>query len=379
MAKFLAVIDRIAARFLNDVNDQAVGGIPILLTSGNPVGGQIGDVAYLSAADALKLSDLTLTQLLFGAAPIASATFSTPTLTITGVFPTYSAAWIGLKATVVGMTNSANNGTFVITGGSTTTLQITNSAGVAQAGAAGTVQGPAVSADSLFEGLYQYVQTPATIVDESPDGIQSLSGTAPSMTLNGYFPLYVAGWIGGTVTIAGAKNAGNNGTFTITGGSTTTLTFQNANGVAEYFPVSPTSVGFGPGGTTSVLSIANTQPVAGNLAFWANRENYQVDANTPATQTYGAFAGVYISAPTLGYNHWIQIAGKANVLFSSVVTDTTLGDLVVADQTPLATANTIADATTVTAKILKSAIGVALQIPAPQTLTLVQLTRSPLF
>lgn len=372
MPKFLAVIDRVAgAGMLNDVNDQAIGGQPTLLTQGNPVAGQLGDVAYLSASAAAQLSDKTLTVALFGATPVSAITFSTPTVTLTGVFPKYNASWIGLFVLVAGdTTNTGNNGSYVVTGGSTTTLLITNANGVAEGSPSGvTVTGPQVAAPILYEGLYQYVQTPATITVEAPTLLKSLTGTEPNMTVNGYFPLYVSGWVNGTLTIAGAKNGGNNGTFTITGGSTTTLTFTNAAGLAEVLPA----------GASVVLSIANTQPVTGDLAFWSNWENYQVNANTPAAATLGTFAGVYINGPTLGYYHWIQIAGKASMLFSASVTDTTLGDLVVVDQTPLATANTIADATTVTAKILKSAIGYALDIPSPATLSLVQITRSPLF
>ena len=377
MPKWNTVIDRVAgAGFLGDVNDPAIGGQPTLLTSGSPVAGQLGDVAYLSAAAAAQLSDPSGVTPLFGASPITSIAFSTPTVTVTGVFPNYSAGWIGKKVTVAGATTGSNNGTFVITGGSATTIAFSNAAGGAvQAGAGGTITGQNVPQASLFEGLYQYVQTLAGQLFTAPTGAQSITGTAPSMTINGFFPGYVAGWIGNNVVVAGAANAANNGTFAITGGSTTTLTFQNAIGVAEQLAVNA---------TISIPTVAGTQPVNGSLAFWSNWENYIVNANAPATQTLGTFAGVYInnnpSFPiTLGNYQWIQIAGKAYMLFSSVVTDTNAGDLVVVDQTPAATANTIADATTVTAKIAKSIIGVALGIPGPMTLTPVQITRSPLF
>lgn len=377
MPKWNTVIDRVAgAGFLDDVNDPAIGGQPTLLTSGSPVAGQLGDVAYLSAAAAAQLSDPSGVAPLFGASPITSIAFGTPTVTVTGVFPNYSAGWIGKKVTVAGATTGSNNGTYVITGGSTTTIAFSNAAGGAvQAGAGGTIIGQNVPQASLFEGLYQYVQTSAGQLFTAPTGAQSITGTAPSMTINGFFPGYVAGWIGNNVVVAGAANAANNGTFAITGGSTTTLTFQNAIGVAEQLAVNA---------TVSIPTVAGTQPVNGSLAFWSNWENYIVNANAPAAQTLGTFAGVYInnniSYPiTLGNYQWIQIAGKAYILFSSVVTDTNAGDLVVVDQTPAATANTIADATTVTAKIAKSIIGVALGIPGPMTLTPVQITRSPLF
>jgi hypothetical protein len=57
MAKFPSLIERVAARFLNDVNDAAIGGSSPPLLISQPVGGQLGDHAYLSAAQALQLSD----------------------------------------------------------------------------------------------------------------------------------------------------------------------------------------------------------------------------------------------------------------------------------------------------------------------------------
>lgn len=201
MAKFPALIDRVAARFLNDVNDAGIGGsVPPLLIS-QPVPGQLGDIFYMSAADALRMSD-----------------------------------------TAVG---------------------------------------------TLFEGLYQYVQM---------DPAATASGT-----------------------------------------------------------------------------------VRGGLVFWKDFENYIVSIDAPAATGMGLCAGVALNVVSKGNYGWIQISGKASVKFSASVTDTTAGDLVVVDQTPAATANTIADATAGSAKISKSVIGTAIAAPSNNTISTVMLTKLPVF
>lgn len=195
MAKFVSLIERVAARFLNDVNDTAIGGNPTPLLIGNPVGGQLGDHGYLSAAQALQLSD--------------------------------------------------------------------QSVGV------------------LYEGLYQYVQM-------DPAAVASAT-------------------------------------------------------------------------------------VRGQLLFWKDFENYIVTIDPPAATNMGLVAGVALNVVSKGNYGWMQTAGKASIKFSGTVTDATAGDLVVVDQTPSNTANTIADATSATAKIKKSGIGTAIAAPANNAISTVLL------
>jgi hypothetical protein len=66
MAKFPALINRVAARFLNDVNDAGVGGSSAGLLISQPVAGQLGDLCYLSAAQAAQLSDTAVGTLYEG-------------------------------------------------------------------------------------------------------------------------------------------------------------------------------------------------------------------------------------------------------------------------------------------------------------------------
>lgn len=199
MAKFPALIDRVAARFLNDVNDAAIGGSSTPLLIGQAVPGQLGDHIYLNAAQAAQMSD-----------------------------------------TAVG---------------------------------------------TLFEGLYMYVQ------------------------------------------------------------------------------MDPAAVAAGT--------------VRGGLVFWKDYENYIVTIDAPTATNMSLFAGVALNVVTKGNYGWIQTAGKASAKFSAVVTDAVAGDMVVVDQTPAATANTIADATAVTTKMAKSVIGTAIAAPANNTISTVLLNKGP--
>jgi hypothetical protein len=199
MAKFPALVDRVAARFLNDVNDASIGGNPAPFLISNPVGGQLGDICPLTAAQAAQLSD-----------------------------------------TVIG---------------------------------------------TLYEGLYMYVQ-----IDPS-------------------------------ATAAGT--------------------------------------------------------VRGQLTFWKDFENYIVSIDAPSATTMSLFAGVALCVVTKGNYGWIQTAGKASVKFSAAVTDTTAGDLAIVDQAPANTGNTIADATSVTGKINKSAIGICIAAPSSGAISTVLLNRGP--
>jgi hypothetical protein len=195
MAKFPSVIDRVAARFLNDVNDASIGGNPAPFLISQPVGGQLGDIAYLSAAMAAQMSDA----------------------------------------------------------------------------AVGT----------LFEGLYMYVQ------------------------------------------------------------------------------MDPAAVATGT--------------VRGGLTFWKDFENYIVGIDAPTVPNLSMFSGVALNVVSKGNYGWVQVSGKASVQFAAVVTDATAGDLVIVDQTPGKVANTLADATAVLTKMARSVIGVAINAPANNTISLVLL------
>ncbi|NIT56305.1 MAG: hypothetical protein GWN00_08740 [Aliifodinibius sp.] len=61
----------------------------------------------------------------------------------------------------------------------------------------------------------------------------NLSGS--TITLTDSAGLFTADMVGKEITIAGATTGGNNGTFTITGQTATTVTYENASGATEAF------------------------------------------------------------------------------------------------------------------------------------------------
>lgn len=81
--------------------------------------------------------------------------------------------------------------------------------------------------------IYSYARPRGKTFSGSGAGGDSISGTAPNMTLNVAAGPFFAGMVGLTVTIAGSTTPANDGTFTITGATATTLTYSNGGGVAE--------------------------------------------------------------------------------------------------------------------------------------------------
>jgi uncharacterized repeat protein (TIGR01451 family) len=110
-------------------------------------------------------------------------------------------AFAGDTVVVSGFTNAGNNGTFTATASSATTLTLNNEAPVAETDPATATVETATSTNTIY------------------------AGTITGGTGNGF--------AGDSFAIAGFTNAGNNGTFTCTASTATTLTCSNAAGVAE--------------------------------------------------------------------------------------------------------------------------------------------------
>src|SRR6202034_3025033 len=110
-------------------------------------------------------------------------------------------AFNGDGVTIAGFVNAGNNGTFTISASSATTLTVNNKASVAE-----TDPGTAtVTTGATTHTVY--------------------TGTITGGTGNGF--------AGDSFVIAGFGNAGNNGTFTCTASTATTLTCPNTAGVAQ--------------------------------------------------------------------------------------------------------------------------------------------------
>ena len=119
-----------------------------------------------------------------------------------------SNAFVGCVLYVFGFLNAANNGFWTCTASSVSALTLNNPSGVAE------------TRSNCAAGMTTF--TPITAV---ADGTGVYTGTFPG----GSSPVHV-NW---TVVMSGFTNASNNGTFTVTACSTTTLTVNNPSSVLE--------------------------------------------------------------------------------------------------------------------------------------------------
>ena len=125
---------------------------------------------------------------------------------------------------------------------------------------------------------------------------------------------------------------------------------------------------------------STASPAVGTPAVWAWDqangcfESYIVSPDAGSAVRVGRFAGVYINALTKGNYGWIQVTGKANVLFKSSLTAATPAD---GDMICLDVSSGLADdptqSTTLTYLLLKAAIGTAIGAPVANQLNLVLL------
>src|SRR5215831_9747496 len=154
-------------------------------------------------------------------------------------------------------------------------------------------------------------------------------------------------------------------TFAIANKLTDLVVGQLYEGIYQYVQTFATSV--------------NT-PARGQLCYWRDYENYIVTPDPSPTSNFGGdntglFAGVYLNALTKGNYGFIQIAGKASVQFKVSITKTPAvqGNIAVADQAGTNTADVFADATAVNWSNLRLVLGVTLQTPINNSITLVDL------
>lgn len=114
----------------------------------------------------------------------------------------------------------------------------------------------------------------------------------------------------------------------------------------------------------------------GTLAFWDVTATESLYVVTPDAKPTAAIptliAGVWLNAVTAGNYGWIQVAGRASVLFDTAVTAAAAGNWVTAKVSPTTagSADVGAAAGVVT---LAAYLGVAETLPAVSTISVVQL------
>ncbi len=195
-------------------------------------------------------------------------------------------AYVGATVVVAGFTNANDNGTFTCTASSNTTLTLNNPNGVAQTHAA--------TANVTTSAVY--------------------TGTITGGAGNAY--------AGATVVVTGFTNAGNNGTFTATASSATTLTLKNVAGVAETNPGTATiSTGTSTVYTGTITGginngFAGDSFIIAGFTNGVNNGTFTCTASTTTTLTCANTAGIAEThagtAATNGTFNWAEGAVSVN-------------------------------------------------------------------
>jgi len=127
------------------------------------------------------------------------------------------------------------------------------------------------------------------------------------------------------------------------------------------------------------ISTSTDTVAAGQIVLWSTPGSYIVTPDASAASVLGFWAGVALCAVTKGNYGWIQVAGRANVLFKTGLTAATpaIGDVVIVDQSA-GTSGIFADDPTqatfaTTYQLFKSILGVAETAPVSATKSVVQL------
>jgi len=213
-------------------------------------------------------------------------------------------AYAGDTVVVTGFTSAADNGTFACTASTATTITLSNNAGVTQTHA-GTAT---VTTSTVYTG--------------------TITGGAGNA------------FNGDAVTIAGFVNAGNNGTFTISASSATTLTVNNKASVAETDPGTATVT---TGATTHTVYTGTITGGTGNgfagdsfvIAGFGNAGNngtFTCTASTATTLTCPNTAGVAqtgtATATTNATFNWSLGAVSINPTAANLGVTTSVGSAV---------------------------------------------------
>jgi hypothetical protein len=127
------------------------------------------------------------------------------------------------------------------------------------------------------------------------------------------------------------------------------------------------------------ISTSTDTVAAGQVVLWSAPGTYVVTPDASGVGVMGFWAGIALCAVTKGQYGWIQVAGRANVLFKGSLTAATpaIGDVVIVDQSGTTT-GLFGDVPTqssfaTTYQLFKSILGVAETAPAASTKSVVQL------
>lgn len=189
------------------------------------------DFAYFAdglQADLLKWNGVFLNTYTLSA--VANASSGSTVYTGTGLGSIAN----GTTLVIAGFLTAANNGRFVSSASSSTTVTVNNATGVAE-----THAGTAASQGLSIWGITAPTNAPTIGVPTGGASLSfSLSAVANAAGGNTvYTGTGLAGLTAGTLgTVSGFVTGANNGTFTVVSSTSTTVTLNNPSGVAETNP-----------------------------------------------------------------------------------------------------------------------------------------------
>ena len=209
-------------------------------------------------------------------------------------------AYVGVVFTVAGFGTAANNGTFTCTASTAATLTLNNAAGVAQVQAATATASPS---SSLAQVATQAAST-VTLAHNNVTGtnLVLVVGVSVNVSVQSAFTLTQVGnaaggntlytgtitggaanaYVGLSFTITGFTTAANNGVFTCTASTATTLTLNNAAGVAEVHAGTAQTIAFQSLSSVTYNGVAMTRAGFHNDSINVRRVEMWYMINPPA-------------------------------------------------------------------------------------------------
>lgn len=246
----------------------------------------------------------------------AAATAVGTTTTYTGTFTNGNASWAGLQFTIAGFTNAGNNGTFVCTTASGTSITVVNSAGVNESHAA-TATTPSIGDTTYhFEAVLNPMPVSSSIgiVRNNIQGQTQDTGVSPSefvwhrltmsCTTAGIVTMQLDNGPIFTVTIPqGVWTASGTNPFSTTNG----LTRTGASGGINY-----TGLGTGPVfGSGSIVTVGGSgvpTGAAGTFTIYGTTTGGDI-FYTPSS---GTPSGNVTNATITGWPTWMPYVGIAS-------------------------------------------------------------------
>ena len=236
---------------------------------------------------------------------------------------TTAGALRGNLVTVKGATSPANNGTFLCTASTATTVTLANPNGVLQAGSAGTMTTPAIS-DTTFQ--FEYVANPISPNTNRNNTQGQVYNTGISPVEGQWYRLDMESTAVGVVTLTLSSNGSQLATWTVTcttvlWGTTTASSGGCASGNGAVL-LSPATTNDGTNVVYSPFSIGSQMLLGGTAPTGMTVGNTYTNAGDYSTQ---AECILFITGVTTGSTGYTLTGYPALLPWLSLCTDSATG------------------------------------------------------